>query len=283
MCIIIYKPKEEVLTEEGLTLSWDNNPDGGGVSYAKHGRIHTFKTMDQAEWVDYILAHNDEELVVHARFTTKGATNLQNCHPFATGKDSVCFMNGTMTHIPEEKVRSDTRIFCEDIATMLPDDWCDNPAVTELVRNYAGEAKLVFMYTDGRVNILNEHLGKWVNGCWHSNEWYSEERYPTYRSPAYDSYLGESEDYWKDRLSTRYDDAYDDDGNRRREGAGPYGGLYMKCQACDTELETYAEQVDGICEDCDEILYGDRFDVPKDDSDLSIHEMTDEQVEALMS
>lgn len=272
MCIMIYKPAEEVLTEEGLTRCWDNNPDGGGVSYAHHGRIHTFKTMDQTEWVEYIMNHMDKELVLHARYTTMGATNLQNCHPFAVGKHSVCFMNGTMNHIPEEEMRSDTRIFCEDIASRLPDDWADNPAIFELTRQYAGDAKLLFLYDDGRVNILNEDLGNWVDGCWHSNEWYTAERWSSYSTGV--TYGTKADTSW-------YDSGFDDDDDdlllRQQRWLAEWDDDDHQCHACDAPLIGDHEIMEGICEDCVEYLGGSYTPRIKD-----IASMSDDEVEQFM-
>lgn len=240
MCIAIYKLEDTVLTKEGLERCWRNNPDGGGVSYAEDGRIRVFKTMDQDEWVNYIMANMDRELVIHARYTTKGLTNVSNCHPYYVGKEAVCFMNGTMAHLPTEKVRSDTRIFCEDIMTQLPHGWRDSSSVVELIRHYAGSAKLIFMHDDGRVDILNEALGDWSEGAWFSNEWYEEERYGV-------PMTGKATGMWIDEPDV---DDYGQPGWYQRYTGADYTQYERHCQACDIELETEAEEQEMLCEEC---------------------------------
>lgn len=244
MCIAIVKPENELLTVEGLNRCWDNNPDGGGVAYAENGRIVVFKTMDKAEWVDYILSNMERELVVHARYTTRGVSNKLNCHPYTSGKDSVCFMNGTMPQLPEEKIRSDTRIFAEDIVSRLPHGWQDNSAMSELVRQYAGDAKLIFMFESGRIDILNEDLGNWHNGCWFSNQWYVEDRYETYSV-----------------------------GSGFQKQDGDWFFSEEECALCQAPL-MHHELEDMTCEDCIE----SEIDLL---TSKGFHELTDEELEML--
>lgn len=184
MCIILYVEAGKTVKDEWLDNSAQSNQDGFGLSYSRGGRVKIFKTMDYKEFkVKYReLESNlpDTSFVLHFRKTTAGRTNLDNCHPFLVDGKAV-FHNGSIplcSPVTTDKERSDTRIFCENILSDLPVKWVEHESLLELIENFIGKSKMLFMEPDGTVTILREHTGHWVDGIWASNYSY----YPNTKS-----------------------------------------------------------------------------------------------------
>lgn len=193
MCLALYKPEKVKLSRAEMKTAFINNPDGAGfATYDREaGCVEIFKGYFEFPefWDAYqtLTLAERQKAMVHFRWTTHGATNYDNCHPFAL-KDGALIHNGI---IPLEETkgtgshewymtgdsihaasdtRSDTRIFCED--------YIDNMGAHELrlsrklIESMIGWSKLVTMHDDGSVLIFNETDGHWRKGVWYSNDSY---------------------------------------------------------------------------------------------------------------
>jgi len=184
MCLIIYKDVGEEIKEGWLDNASDSNPDGFGLSYIHPEEgLTTFRTLDydefKKEYRRLESSHADSPFILHFRKTTDGTTTVDNCHPFKVGDLSV-FHNGMIRECKPKKGddRSDTRIFCEDVLSNLPEGWFDNEAMLDILEYYIGASKLVVMDEEGTVTFLNESSGHWLGKVWMSNYSY----YPNTKS-----------------------------------------------------------------------------------------------------
>lgn len=90
MCIITAKPAGTPAWDlAALRAMWDANPDGAGVMFAVHGRVHIRKGyMTWAAFSDAWDALRDRydldrlPVVLHFRIRTHGALAPECCHPF---------------------------------------------------------------------------------------------------------------------------------------------------------------------------------------------------------
>ena len=164
-----------------------NNPHGYGYAFMTHDKIITGRGMDAEEVIDRFLrireGFPDTWAMFHARYTTHGATDKSNCHPFRVGGDQniVLAHNGILPiDVPKYEDRSDTRIFAED---MLPDylDWLDDPDGWDMLESWAGGSKVAIFSLDPRLEsniyIINEAYGHWTDGIWWSNDGYKPSKW----------------------------------------------------------------------------------------------------------
>lgn len=115
MCLIIYKKTaNQEIPSHILDNAEKKNPDGFGISFLD-GNYETVKTMDYKEARK--LVEMKRPFVAHYRYTTKGATNEENCHPFAGKKRFSTFQlysNGTV-----EQYGTDEKTDTEEVKELL--------------------------------------------------------------------------------------------------------------------------------------------------------------------
>lgn len=191
MCILIHTTGDgNTPTKDALITACDNNPDGFGWAIVYPTEIWSHRTMDAAQAVNsYLNAMAAVEgrypSLFHARITTHGITNVENCHPFKVGDHQTMLAhNGIITNVPDMKDgRSDTRTFAEDWLPQLGLEMLDDPDEFDQLERFIGASKIVVLTTDPRLKhstyILNESYGKWENGIWYSNSSHRES-YQTY-------------------------------------------------------------------------------------------------------
>jgi glutamine amidotransferase len=119
----------------------------------------------------------------HARFATHGVKNDDNCHPFKVGGSELTYLahNGILSvDIPANDMRSDTRIFAEDILPSMGGVTAlDNTNLYRMIEGWASGSKIAVFTLDPNAEydcyIINEDLGHWDNaGNWWSNDGYKE-------------------------------------------------------------------------------------------------------------
>lgn len=173
MCIIIYTPDGNI-PKKHLHASLENNPDGWGVMYPQDGKVQIVQGMVKSEffyhwkWLRSIKAPK----VFHARICTHGNKDMENCHPFMVpghGELAVAHNGVIFKQAYTNSTKSDTRHFVENILSKLPAGFMENEAMQDLLADYIGHSKLVFMSGDGSAKIVNADMGKWLNGLWYSN------------------------------------------------------------------------------------------------------------------
>lgn len=86
MCVIIYKPAKQQITEEELRDAWTTNPDGAGLAYIQDGRVHYKRgyMYFKQYWAE-VQKHQHAELLLHLRISTGAGVNKINTHPYKVG------------------------------------------------------------------------------------------------------------------------------------------------------------------------------------------------------
>jgi predicted glutamine amidotransferase len=185
MCIAILNPNNVTLKKKVLKTCWENNTDGAGMLYLVDGKLTTHKEMTNFDsFYDHYSSvrqkHKTSQIVIHFRISTHGKVNLTNCHPFIVNDKWGFVHNGIISAAPKHTEFSDTYMFNREILQKLPADWIHNDAVYDLVQEYIGSSKLLFLNTDNEAFIVNEEMGVWDLGCWFSNTTYKVSRYYDY-------------------------------------------------------------------------------------------------------
>jgi predicted glutamine amidotransferase len=185
MCIAILNPNNVTLKKKVLKTCWENNTDGAGMLYLVDGKLTTHKEMTNFDsFYDHYhnvrQQHKTSQIVIHFRISTHGKVNLTNCHPFIVNDKWGFVHNGIISAAPKHTEFSDTYMFNREILQKLPTDWIHNDAVYDLVQEYIGSSKLLFLNTDNEAFIVNEDMGVWDLGCWFSNTTYKVSRYYDY-------------------------------------------------------------------------------------------------------
>ena len=231
MCIAIYKPVGGKITDLELENCWDNNPHGGGIAYPCNGDVKIQKAMDWKAFLPmYHKALNGEAkgkpMLVHFRISTSGEIDLLNCHPHRVSKKMAFIHNGIFSSPPKGSKISDTLLFNYQILQELPSNFMGNKAIMDLLEEYSGYSKLVFLDSNGNHQIVNEKLGDWHNGSWFSTTDYKYNGWLTLR----DQFTGGKGEFDYDEIGT--------------EG-------YMH------DTRQYYGELD-YCLDCGTVLIGDR-------------------------
>lgn len=175
MCVAIYKPAQARLDPEDLWNCWMDNHDGMGVAIATGKELITFKEMtDFPYFRDLLDRYEEYDMIVHFRIATHGYIDESNCHPFKIADNVAMIHNGVLSGMDDpEYVRSDTRVFAEDILEPIMKDYpgiLENKAFLSMITHIAGSwNRLIFLTADGRYAIVNEDDGEWINGAWFSN------------------------------------------------------------------------------------------------------------------
>ena len=181
MCIAILQSKSQKVTEQEFRNCWNRNNDGVGYSFVKNGQIKTKKFMKLNPFLNAIKSDvkrfgNASPFLIHFRYTTHGLTNIKNCHPFKVNEKQSFIHNGCINGVDDDKIKSDTRIFNEQILRNLPSNWTDNQSIVKLVQSFIGYSKLVFLNDDKSFKIINESLGHWNRNIWFSNDSYKDNK-----------------------------------------------------------------------------------------------------------
>lgn len=175
MCVAVFKPKNAIIDRDRLQACFENNSDGAGFMYTDGGRLHVrkgFFTFD--EFMAAYEPHQRKKVVLHFRIRTHGATNAENCHPYQIDGNMAFVHNGVIGKVDDssDKTKSDTWHFNEQFIKpmhQMSHKFIRNQAIYNLVKEYIGYSKLVFMSNRGDVTIVNERMGEWADGVWYSN------------------------------------------------------------------------------------------------------------------
>lgn len=188
MCIAILNSSSTIDKITFMTC-WENNPDGAGIAYIENNAIKILKEMDFPERLYRSYAklrkNNFAPMIIHFRIATSGTVDEDNCHPFPVHPGMVMAHNGILENIPVERGSkvNDTRIFINDILSLLPEDFTQNTGIQRLLSGFIGDSKLLFLDKNGNYNLINESLGHWdeAHENWFSNYSYQNEYASGYR------------------------------------------------------------------------------------------------------
>jgi hypothetical protein len=178
MCIAINKPEGKLIPHTYLEQSFLNNDDGAGFMYAEDNQLHIEKGfMEFDDFMNAYTKHEEKPCAVHFRIKTHGATDEANTHPFQVGKTLGFIHNGIIGNVDcsSDKNMSDTHHFNQKFLTKLykqDSNFIYKDIFHDLIAEYIGNSKLVFLNNKGTSTIVNEKLGKWENGVWYSNTSY---------------------------------------------------------------------------------------------------------------
>ena len=216
MCLIITgqssKVRSTLLETSGmLSEVYTSNPDGIGVMYSTAKGLKVIKTLpknvnDAFAFIKK-LPNDDREIAIHFRWTTHGHTDLLNCHPYDVVAGYVAMMHNGVLHTGNaaDTTKSDTWHFIQDY---LKDAVHDAPNLVHtegflnLLADYIGDNRFVFMDGDGRMSHVNYDQGIEHDGLWFSNTyaWRPATLIPNYYkntkhayNNAYKSYMDDDE------------------------------------------------------------------------------------------
>lgn len=193
MCLIIQRKPEFVIPYDKFEASIINNPDGYGLAYVGDNGLEVIRDPKEPDPEQLYRLINEElidkELMLHLRYTTAGATNLRNAHPFpilekkTDGIDLRMCHNGTLGRykVSAKGDESDTRNFVRTFVRPLfkrlakgmePEEMLTDPFVKELLEDKLTAASvLTFFDSEGNSLLCNEegNGGKQEDGWYYSN------------------------------------------------------------------------------------------------------------------
>lgn len=234
MCLLCVVPPNTIPSRDKLEAAALNNPHGFGFAIVvpEDNRIICERTMNADEAINRFLElrgkYNTGYAMWHARLATHGSMDVENCHPFKVGNNQTYLAHNGMLPLEDPKdIRSDTRIFAEDILAKIGGVTAlDNPTVFGMLEDYTSGSKVAVLTVDPRAEyqcyIIHEEKGwKESNGIWWSNN---------------SCYL-DSWSRWPSQSKT-FDPRYDDD--------------FDECPQCKAEVDPawYGELGDDVCYFC---------------------------------
>lgn len=186
MCIAVYIPKNQDVTDEIIKNCFENNPDGAGIMYQKDGKVHIQKGFFKVEELIQAFRKVPTNLnrAIHCRIATSGKISAECCHPFpitkdmkAMGKakqvtDSAVIHNGVISFCsPNEGIKapfSDTMLFIKEY--LYPFGELIMGQAFKKLFEESNFSKLLIFKGD-RVALI----GKWIedDGIYYSNTGYN--------------------------------------------------------------------------------------------------------------
>lgn len=189
MCIAILSQQGITIPKEHLEQSFRINDDGAGFMYAENDTLFIEKGfIDFDSFYAAYKPHEEKPIAVHFRITTHGDTDVANTHPFRVGANLAFIHNGIINAVDRpDKTKSDTYWFNQKI--LVPVYKRDSRFIfkehfKELVKEYIGHSKLVFLNNKGHHTIVNEDKGVWDEGVWYSNTSYKPRQVQQQRQQA---------------------------------------------------------------------------------------------------
>lgn len=212
MCLLVVSSPNSTPRKKDLECASCNNPHGFGYAVIAGNKIITGKGMSSKkiikEFLEVRKKYPKSYAMFHARFATHGVKNDDNCHPFKVGGSELTYLahNGVLSvDIPANDMRSDTRIFAEDILPAMGGITAlDNTNLYRMIEGWASGSKIAVFTLDPDAEydcyIINEDLGHWDNaGNWWSNDGYKQN--------AWTNLFKKGDEYY-DTLDPMGDDGY---------------------------------------------------------------------------
>jgi hypothetical protein len=177
MCLIVHQPEGLNLSDELLMDIYQSNRDGLGIMYATGGKLRIKKFLPKSA-EEFAAIYNataaGRECLIHARMTTHGATDLENCHPYVVTGRVALMHNGVLSMGNSwDKEKSDTWHFVRNIVAPAI---AHNPELLhdENWQKYMGAIigssnRVAMMDNRGRAVIINRATGVEFMGAWFSN------------------------------------------------------------------------------------------------------------------
>lgn len=181
MCIIIQGTSanlRRVLTSTvGLIESvYDYNSDGLGIMFPSNdGAPVALKTLpttaeDARVWLSTHLPDDNRSIALHARFTTHGKTDMDNCHPYDLDGGYMMHNGVLATGNKADPSKSDTWHYCRQFLDGQADAVFASETGRALLGDHIGDNnRFVFLGKDGQIYIVNRDTGVEYEGLWFSN------------------------------------------------------------------------------------------------------------------
>lgn len=172
MCLIVVLPAGVELSREQVRDARTYNPDGVGIMWSDPAtkRLAVRRTMQRRPgriWSFIASAPIETERVVHFRRTTRGATHVDNTHPFVLHDRFGIMHNGTLPETlaaADVKVgRSDTAVFVEDVLAKLGTSELTNHTLWHLI-SHAVEGNRMIMLDGETGYTYFANAGEWHTG-----------------------------------------------------------------------------------------------------------------------
>ncbi len=169
-----------MVSNKHLTTSRIANPDGWGLMYYLDNKLHTSKGIDKDKYIYgdfYTNDFFDFDAVIHFRTASSGKISINGCHPFFVNENLAFVEQGNLYHFSDSfhdrkpDGLTDIQRFNNEVLKQLPDDFLQSLSITTALEVYCKNnfVKMVFMDNTGKVTIINEQSGKWIDGVWFSN------------------------------------------------------------------------------------------------------------------
>ena len=169
-----------MISKDRLREAYNANPDGCGFMWKSDLNVEHFKgcwDFDQAHSIYEMLEDFGVSFVVHFRTASSGSISEENCHPFYVNDKLAFVENGNLYEYSDyfgdkhKDNKTDIQRFNDDVLKKLPDGFIHVPNIRKALEYYCKrkQVKMIFMNSNGTVDIVNEVAGEWVDGCWYSN------------------------------------------------------------------------------------------------------------------
>jgi hypothetical protein len=224
MCLIVVREPGIEIPFNHIESACNVNGDGWGLIVHDRNKLDVRKEFnpkgnDAERIYKFLEDAKDHRIALHLRYSTAGARDADNCHPFPVltpdedGIDVQLMHNGTISGMVEKNSdRSDTYWFNEKIVRPLlkrsaalvgPEGAIADPFVHDILTHYRGWSRFVLFDSEGKALIIGQAEGKQFDGWWASND-YSFDR--THRSVVasdsdidydYGTYYGSNYKYYR--------------------------------------------------------------------------------------
>lgn len=181
MCILVVKKKGvDYPSLEQVKNCCKANPHGFSLSYTYKGRMRTYRTMNEREFlwkyqsIASIYSCEEVAMILHARIATHGTINEHNCHCFLG--EGLSFAHNGILSINNRDDLTDSETFFRDY--FIPEykkthQFTDK--VVNIINNIIGSSKFAFLQANGYIH----YFGKFINedGILFSNYSYLSRNY----------------------------------------------------------------------------------------------------------
>lgn len=175
MCIAILN-KKDLLPDEVIVNSWENNSHGGGLLWVENQELKVFKELKNLDiflsTYKRVRANTDSVILIHCRIATAGQVNESNCHPFLNNDKTFGFIhNGMITNLSDyNSEKSDTHKL-RDIIANIKGIEISLDVFKEIMQGTFHKTfnKFIFLNNNNEYLIINEDSGVWENDNWFSN------------------------------------------------------------------------------------------------------------------
>ncbi len=181
MCIAFYAPPKTTIDRDTLRRCFEANPHGAGfIIPTPNGPKVKKGFFDFKSWADAIshnLRRNKHGVIGHCRIATHGNIDVVNCHPHSIESHGAAFVhNGIIgQHCVKDSKFSDSILFGKEILEELPQNWNELDGVKAKIETYIGKYnKIIYVFKNGIVEILNKSSGVESEGVWYSNDSFME-------------------------------------------------------------------------------------------------------------